>query len=83
MAGREDHAAMWDDPVLDEHLDLGQYEHIYFMTPCWTNTLILGSTSTFTSTNAVPEIIRACRRRPSCRPLGGSLLPCARDSCRS
>eukprot|EP00966_Prymnesium_polylepis_P158682 3667822-Prymnesium_polylepis.1 len=34
MAGREDHAAMWEDPVLDEHLDLGQYEHIYFDQCC-------------------------------------------------
>ena len=25
IAGREDHAAMWDDPPLDEHLELNQY----------------------------------------------------------
>ena len=31
---REDHASMWDDLVLQDHLEAGQYEHLYFDQCC-------------------------------------------------
>jgi hypothetical protein len=58
MDGREDHAAMWDDPVLDEHLDLGQYEHIYFDQCCTRDHPCVQKTTQLSATRRLDAALR-------------------------
>ena len=58
IAGREDHASMWDDPVLSPHLDAGRYQSLHFDQCCTREHPCAQKTTQLTATGVLHSALR-------------------------
>ena len=67
IPGREDHASMWDDEALSDHLEAGLYEHLVFDQCCTRDHPCVQKTTQLSATRRLAAALRKRFMHLRCR----------------